>query len=1043
MNVSAWSIRNPIPATLGFVLLTLMGLMAFKAMKIQLFPDVDLPMITVTASIPGASPDQMEVEVARKIENALASAQGLKHIYTQVKDGTAVVNAEFRLERNSREALEDVRSTISRIRGDLPREMLDPTINKVELAGKPILTYTIAAPNMSEEELSWFVDNNITKLLLGVKGVGAVTRVGGVTRQVRVELDPTKMLALNLTASEISSQLRQIQQEAPGGRTDIGGMEQSVRTVATVQTAEELAQMEIGLRDGRRVRLDQVANVSDSIAERRSAALHNGKQVVGFEITRSLGAGDVAVAEGVAQALDEFRKSHPEITTEKVFTTVDTVYQAYEGSMEMIFEGAILAVIVVIFFLRNARATIVAATALPLAIIPTFMLMYLFGFTINMVTLLALSLVVGVLVDDAIVEIENIMRHLEMGKSPYQAAMEAADEIGMAVIATTFTLVAVFLPTAFMSGVPGRFFVQFGWTAAVAVLFSLVVARLLTPMFSAYFLRPRVAHPTPSWINTYLKWAQWCLDHRKTTLLVTAAFFFGSFALAGTLESAFQPKDNQSQTQITLTLPPGSKFEQTYAMAEQAREIVMKNPNVKLVYTAIGGGSSGGNAFEPSGAAEARKATLSIQLKERNERPKKQLIEDELREAMRVLPGVRFKVGLGSASDKYQLVLTSENGKLLNEQALKVGQELRTIPGIGNVVSNSSVLRPEVVVRPDFAKAADLGVTSAAIAETLRVATNGDYDQSLAKLNLPDRQLPIIVKLQDDARQDIELLSRLVVQGSRGPVMLGNVATVSIESGPAQIDRYDRQRNITFDIELAGQPMGKVQAAALALPSIKNMPEGVEIAPIGDAEAMRELSASFGLAMFTGVLCIYIVLVLLFKDFMQPATILWALILSIPGAFLALFLTRSAISMPSMIGIIMLMGIATKNSILLVEYAIASRRERGMSRSEALIDACRKRVRPIVMTTLAMAAGMLPVALDMGLGDGSFRSPMAIVVIGGLITSTFLSLLVIPVVYTYVDDIINWLRATVKKPGFGIPGVYYDLAGWLQAMMKKIRRVPA
>lgn len=1016
MNISAWSIRNPIPAVLGFAMLTFLGVMSFKAMKIQMFPDIDLPMITVTASMPGASPDQMEAEVARKIENALASAQGLKHLYTQVKDGSAIVSAEFRLERDSREALEDVRSTVTRIRSDLPKEMLDPVINKVELAGKPIVTYTIADPDMSEEELSWFVDNNITKLLLGVKGVGAVNRVGGVTRQIRVELDPTKLLALNITATEVSSQLRQIQQEAPGGRTDLGGLEQAVRTVATVQTAEQLAQMEISIRDGRRVRLDQVANVSDSIAERRSAALHNGKQVVGFEIMRSLGASDVEVGNGVAKALESLKQTHPGVTVERVFNTTDQVYETYKGSMEMIFEGSLLAVIVVIFFLRNARATIVAATALPLAIIPTFALMYMFGFTINMVTLLALSLVVGVLVDDAIVEIENIMRHLEMGKTPYQAAMEAADEIGMAVIATTFTLVAVFLPTAFMGGIPGKFFVQFGWTAAVAVLFSLVVARLLTPMMAAYFLRPRALHETPKWLEIYLKWAKWCLENRVKTLILTAVFFFGSFLLAGTLQTAFQPKDNLSQTQVTLTLPPGSKFEQTYALAEQARNIAMQNPNVTLVYTAIGGGATGGNAFEPTGAPEARKATLSIQLKSKKERTlRKQQIEDELREAMNALPGVRVKVGMGASSDKYQLVLTSDNGELLTEYALKVGQELRTIPGIGNVVSNSSVLRPEVVVRPDFAKAADLGVTSSAIAETLRVATNGDYDQSLAKLNLPDRQLPIVVKLRDDARQSIELLSRLVVQGSRGPVMLGNVATLSLESGPAQIDRFDRQRNVTFEIELAGQPLGAVQAAALALPSIKHMPQGVEKAPVGDAEMMMELFASFGLAMFTGVLCIYIVLVLLFKDFMQPTTILVALILSIPGALLALFLTRTALSMPSMIGLVMLMGIATKNSILLVEYAIVSRRERGMGRTEALLDACKKRARPIVMTTMAMGAGMLPVALDLGMGDGSFRSPMSIVVIGGLITSTFLSLLVIPVVFTYVDDLVQWLTARFKR----------------------------
>ena len=1015
MNVSAWSIRNPIPAVLGFILLTFLGLMAFKAMKIQLFPDIDLPMVTVTAQLPGASPDQVEAEVARKIENALAGVQGVKHIYSQVKDSSAIISAEFRLERDSREALEDVRSTVSRVRGDLPREMLEPIINKVELSGKPLLTYTIAAADMSEEELSWFVDNNVTKHLLGVKGVGAVNRVGGVTRQVRVELDPVKLLALNLTAAEISGQLRQIQQEAPGGRTDLGSLEQSVRTVATVKTAAELGQMEISLRDGRSIRLDQVAEVRDAIAERRSAALHDGRPVVGFEIVRSLGASDVAVARGVAAALEDFKKTHAEIQTNLVFNTVDTVYQAYQGSMEMIFEGAFLAVVVVVFFLRNTRATIVAATALPLAIIPTFALMVAFGFTINLVTLLALSLVVGVLVDDAIVEIENIMRHLEMGKTPYQAAMEAADEIGMAVIATTFTLVAVFLPTAFMDGVAGRFFVQFGWTAAVAVLFSLLVARLLTPMMCAYFLRPRVKHATPGWIEIYLKWAQWCLHHRKTTLLATAVFFFGSFFLAATLPTAFQPKDNQSQTQVSLTLPPGSKFEQTYALAEQARAVVMQNPHVTLVYTAIGGGAAGGNAFEPTGAAEARKATLSIQLTERGERPRKQVIEESLREALRVLPGVRVRVGLGSASDKYQLVLSSENGQLLNEHALKVGQELRTLPGIGNVVSNASILRPEVVVHPDFARAADLGVTTAAIAETLRVATNGDYDQSLAKLNLPERQLPIVVKLRDEARENLDLLGRLMVPGARGPVLLANVATLSVESGPAQIDRYERQRNITFDIELAGQPLGKVQAAVKNLSTIKNLPDGVAMAPIGDAEAMQELFASFGLAMFTGVLCIYIVLVLLFRDFMQPATILWALILSIPGAFLALFLTRSSISMPSMIGIIMLMGIATKNSILLVEYAIVSRRERGMSRAEALLDACRKRVRPIVMTTLAMGAGMLPVALDLGTGDGSFRSPMAIVVIGGLITSTFVSLLVIPVVFTYVDDGIEWLRAALGR----------------------------
>ena len=1009
MNVSAWSIRNPIPAILAFALLTLLGFMGFSAMKIQLFPDIDLPMITVTATLPGASPDQMEAEVARKIENALAGAQGLKHLYTQVKEGVAIVSAEFRLERESHAALEDVRSAVTRVRGDLPREMQEPVVAKVELSGKPILIYAVDVPGMSVEDLSWFVDNNLTRLLLGVKGVGQVNRVGGVTRMVRVELDPARLLALNLGAAEISAQLKLIEQEAPGGRMALGGMEQAVRSVATVQSAAQLGQMELVLRDGRHLRLDQVATVSDSIAERRTAALLDGRSVVGFEIMRSLGASDVEVAEGVVKALDQLRVKRPELAVELVFDTVERIVDTYRGSMEMIFEGALLAVLVVIFFLRNLRATLVAATALPLAVIPSFAVMYLLGFSINAITLLALSLVIGVLVDDAIVEIENIMRHLEMGKSPYSAAMDAADEIGLAVIATTFTLVAVFLPTAFMSGVPGRFFVQFGWTAAIAVLFSLLVARMLTPMMSAYLLRNRAVQEPPFWMERYLGWAAWCLEHRKLTLAFTAIFFVASLALSGTLEKAFQPKDNQSQTQVSLTLPPGSGFAQTLAMAEQARAVLLQNPSVTRVYAAIGGGSSAGNPFEPAGISEVRKATLSVQLKPMAHRPVKQDVEAQLRDALAVLPGVRVKVGMGSSADKYQLVLTSENGSLLDSYAVKVGQELRGIAGVGNVVSNSSLLRPEIVVRPDYARAADLGVTSSAIAETLRVATNGDYDQALAKLNLSDRQLPIVVKLKDEARQDLALLSRLVVPGAKGPVMLGNVADIVHSSGPAQIDRYDRQRNVTFEIELAGQPLGRVQAAALALPSIANLPPGIEKAPIGDAEAMKELFASFGLAIFTGILCIYLLLVLLFKDFMQPATILAALVLSVPGAFLALFVSRTALSMPSMIGLIMLMGIATKNSILLVEYAVVSRRKRGMGRTEALLDACRKRARPIVMTTMAMGAGMLPVALDLGTGDGSFREPMAIVVIGGLITSTLLSLLVVPVVFSYVDDAVQWL----------------------------------
>ncbi len=1018
-NVSSASIRNPIPALLLFILLTLAGLMSFHAMKIQNFPDIELPTVTISASLPGAAPGQMETEVARKIENSVATLQGIKHIYTKVQDGMVTVSAEFRLERSLQEALDEVRDAVQRVRGDLPADLRDPVIQKMDLAGMPILTYTVASARMDDEALSWFVENQVAKAMLAVRGVGAVSRVGGVSREIRVEIDPNKLLALNATVADISRQLRQVQQEASGGRTDLGGAEQSVRTIATVQSARELSHMEITLSDGRRVRLDQVALVRDTVAERRSAALLNGKPVVGFEITRSRGAGEIEVAQGVRAALEILKAQHPDVTVIEAFNFVDPVQDNYEGSMVLMLEGAILAVLVVWFFLRDWRATFVSAVTLPLSVIPTFAVMHAMGFTINVITLLSLSLVVGILVDDAIVEIENIMRHLREGKPPFRAAMEAADEIGLAVIATTFTLIAVFLPTAFMSGVPGRFFVQFGWTAAIAVFFSLVVARMLTPMMSAYLLKaPTRVYREPPWIAAYMKLAAWCLKNRSATLLAVVVFSAGSCAplFTGQIAGGFIPPDDLAQTQIYISLPPGSTYRQTLAVAEQAREEVSKNAHVRMVYTAVGGGAAGGDPFVPTGAAEARKATLTLNLTPRGERNNvsKQDIENQLRRALENIPGARINVGFGGGYEKYILVLASEDGAALTAHSEQVARELRSIPGIGNVTSTSSLQRPEVVVRPDFARAADLGVTSAAIADTLRIATAGDYDQGLAKLNLSQRQIPIVVKLTEAARQDLGLIERLAIPGARGPVPLSNIATLAMDSGPAQIDRYDRLRNINFEIELNGMPLGKVQELSDALPSLANLPPGIIKTTVGDAEAMAELFVSFMLAMLTGVLCIYIVLVLLFHAWVQPATILVALVLSIPGAILALFVTRTDLTMPAMIGMIMLIGIATKNSILLVEYAIMAQRDHGMNRWDALLDACHKRARPIVMTTIAMGAGMLPIAVGYGT-DPSFRSPMAIVVIGGLITSTFLSLLVIPVVFTFVDDFVQAAQRWIAR----------------------------
>ena len=1019
MNVSSWSIRNPIPAVMLFVLLSVAGFIAFGSMKVQNFPDLDLPTISVTASLPGAAPSQLETDVARKLENALAPLQGLKHITTKVQDGVVSITAEFRLEKPVQEAVDDVRSAIQGVRADLPSDLRDPIVQKINLAGTPVLAYTVRSTRMDDEALSWMVDNDITRKLLSLRGVGAVNRVGGVSREVRISLDVNRLQSLGITAAEVSRQLKQVQQEGSGGRMDLGVGEQPVRTLATVKTAQEVGRIELATSRGARVRLDQVATVTDGLADLRSAASLNDQAVVGFEVVRSRGESEVAVGRLVRQALSDFRVKNPDVEITEAFDFVTPVEEEYSGSLHLLYEGAMLAVLVVWLFLRDLRATFVSAVALPLSVIPAFIGMAYLGFSINVVTLLALSLVIGILVDDAIVEVENIVRHLRMGKSPYQAAMEAADEIGLAVIATTFTLIAVFLPTAFMAGIPGKFFKQFGWTASLAVFASLVVARVLTPMMAAYILKPIVTQEAePRWLQRYMIWVAWCTRHRVITMFLATVFFVGSIMLVPLLPKGFIPPDDNSQTQVYVELPPGSTLKQTQASAEQARQMLMQVQHVKSIYTTIGGGSAGTDPFAGGGAAEVRKATLTIQLSERGARPRKQAIENDIRTALQQLPGVRTKVGLGGSGEKYILVLTGEDAQALQSTAMAVEKDLRTIEGLGSIASTASLVRPEIAVRPDFAKAADLGVTSAAISDTLRVATLGDYDAQLPKLNLSQRQVPIVVRLEADARKDIATLERLMVPGARGPVMLGQVAQVSMAGGPAVIDRYDRQRNINFEIELSGVPLGDVTEAVQKLPSIQNLPPGVRVVEVGDAEVMGELFASFGLAMLIGVLCIYIVLVLLFKGFLHPVTILAALPLSLGGAFVGLLLAQKSFSMPSLIGLIMLMGVATKNSILLVEYAIEARRGKpavdghpavpGMNRWDALMDACHKRARPIIMTTIAMGAGMMPIAIGWGSADTSFRSPMAIAVIGGLMTSTVLSLLVIPVVFTYLDDLGLW-----------------------------------
>ncbi|CAJ0822348.1 Multidrug resistance protein MdtC [Ralstonia wenshanensis] len=1007
MNFSAWAIRKPIPSILLFILITVAGLVSFKMLSIQNFPDIDFPAVSVTASLPGATPTQMETEVTRKIEDSIASIGAIKHITSTINDGSSTTMVEFQLEKDVQEAVNDVRDAVSRIRAQLPSDVQEPVISRVTFASMPVLTYAVEASDMDAEDLSWFVDNTVNKRLLSVHGVAKVTRQGGVDREVRVQLDPVRLQALNVSAADISAQVRGMQQEAPGGRGNIGGQEQAVRTLGTVKSARELAQMDIPLSDGRRIRLSDVADVRDTAAEPRQMALFDGKPVVSFQVFRSRGASEISVAKGVREALAALQADRSNVHVTEVYNMVKPVSDAYTASMHALYEGAILAVIVVWLFLRDWRATFVSAVALPLSIIPTFAAMQLLDFTLNGITLLALTLVVGILVDDAIVEVENIVRHLRNGKKPLEAAMEAAQEIGLAVVATSLTLVAVFLPTAFMGGISGKFFKQFGWTASLAVLASLLVARLLTPMMAAYMLKPQDEPNRDGWIMTrYLQAARWCLVHPWKTGGMAAAFFVVSVAIIGLIPATFLPPEDWAQLQMTVESPPGSTIAQTRDNTERVRKIVMQHKEVRHVYTAIGSGVMAG--VPGSSGGEVRTGTLTISLTDRHDRHvKQQDVQRQLREMLEGVPGVRISFGAVGSGEQLQVVLTGDDPATLQQAARDVMRDLRTVPGLGAVTSSASLLRPEIVIRPDFARAAQQGVTAAAIGQAVRVATAGDYDVNLPKLNLPERQVYIRVELDPKARNQIDTIRQLRVPGRNGAVPLENIADISIGSGPAQIDRYDRSRNVTISVGLEGRALGDTNMAVEALPSIKNLPPGVRRIASGDVEGMQELFSSFFLAMFAGVLCVYAVLVLLFHDFTQPVTILAALPLSVGGAFGLLALFGFSLSLPALIGLLMLMGIVTKNSILLVEYAIVARRDLGMSRTEAIIDACHKRARPIVMTTVAMTAGMVPMALGLE-GDAGFRAPMAVAVIGGLLTSTLLSLLVVPVVFEKVDDFKEW-----------------------------------
>ncbi|MGP9689773.1 efflux RND transporter permease subunit [Psychrobacter sp. AOP22-C1-C5] len=1019
VNVSAYSIRNPLVAILLFVLLTLGGIYGFMQMKVQQFPDIDLPAVVVTVTLPGAAPAQLENDIAKKVENKLTSIEGVKHIRTTLQTGAATMVTEFVLEKDIQEAVDDVRSAVGEVRGDLPAAANDPIITKVSTAGFPVVTYSVSAENMSVEDLSWFVDDTVTKRLSDIPGVSTVGRIGGLQREITVAADPIALSGLKFSIAQLSDQIAGIQQDSSGGEAEVGKATQTIRVLGAVERASELNDLQIAVPTGGTQALGRMAQITDGPADPSSIAKLDGQTVVAFNITRSRGASEVDVMALVDAELAELTADTGNISIEKVYDRATPIAEDYQASLRMLIEGGLLAVVVVFLFLRNIRATIVAAVALPLSVIPTFLGMYLFGFSLNIISLLALSLVIGVLVDDAIVEVENIIRHLRMGKTPYEAAMEAADEIGLAVVATTFTLIAVFLPTAFMGGIVGQFFRQFGWTAALSIFASLMVARLITPMMAAYILRPEKKHveKQSATMDWYLKIVAWTLRHRWLTMGATLVLFMASLTLVKLLPTSFIPDNDIDQTRVEIELTPDVALEDTERVAALASERILAMPEVTNIFTSVGEAQATMDS-NSSGSGKAENiAGLDVVLAPRAERGSKQEIEQKISRVLAEVPGARFTVGLSSGGESgYNFSMTSTNPQLLEQTAQQIMSEIRGLPSAGSVTSDRSLPRQELTVTPNRLAMADKGVTTQDIATTLRVATVGDYEQRLSKLNLDTRQIPIVIRLPDVAKQNVSQLEGLYVPSSQPSdqgVRVGEVAALDFGTGPAQISRLDRERAISITIQPAGGELGDLVQAVKAVPTMQNLPPSITIIDQGQAENMAELFSGFVIAMSVGVVCILGVLILLFGRILQPFTILMALPLSIGGAFVGLVITNSSLSMPSMIGFIMLMGIATKNSILLVDYALIAQR-RGLERFEAIIDACRKRARPIIMTTIAMGAGMLPLVFGWGDADPTFRRPMAAAVLGGLVTSTLLSLVVIPVVYTLMDDLSGWFAKWLK-----------------------------
>ena len=1089
-NISSWCIRNPVAPIVLFVGLMLAGLIAFARMQVNNAPDIDFPAAFVSISQPGAAPNEVETQITQRVESAVRGVNGVDEISSTVREGSSSTFITFQLGTPTDRAVNDVRSAIDQIRADLPDGILQPDIERVNAENEPISVVGAQTSDMSLEQLSWYIDNTVAKRLLSVPGIAAVSRGGGVDREIRVILDPAALEAQGITAAAVNQQLRQSNLNAGGGRAEVAGSEQNVRILGNAQDAYQLSQTQIALPGGRFVRLADLGKVEDSYAEQRSLSKMNGRQVVTFQIQRAKDTSEVTDYDAAWKELKKVEAENPKVHFSEIFNTVDHTKAQYTSAMEGLVEGAILAVLVVLLFLRDIRATAISAIAIPLSAIPAFFLMSLMGITLNFMSTMAMGLVSGVLVDDAIVEIENIVRHMRMGKSGYQAALDAADEIGLAVVATTMAIVAVFLPVALMPDIAGQYFKAFGFTVVLSVLMSLLVARMITPLIAAYFLRShgKQPHAAWKWMDVYLNILNWSLDTTKAhalldrlpkiprrfgyyailavlLLIIAGGFVAGvgagmgmlakigwngaiTFVLAlvfgtaigyglmklisfivraiggefgdwynlvsarwdarlqdhrlamvgaglltlllsavlfGTLPQSFFPPENSDYSRVNITLAPGSTLEQTEAVEDRVSRILVRDPSVDRVFESVQVGSG----------------HINIVLK-KNRKVKSTEFERNLAPTLAAIPDARvsFQSQNGGGPDgdsrDIMLYLGGEDPAELTAVANQIAKEMETVSGLRAPRVGSNLAQPEITIKPRFDLAANLGVTTAALSQTVRIATLGDIQQNSAKFSLSDRQVPIQVSLSEDARKDLSILENLPVPtSSGGSVPLKSVAEIGFGSGPTTISRSNQLRRLAIGADLApGVVEGDVWAKVNNLPPVKHLPQGIQKMNLGNQKWQADLLVNFAIALISGVLLVFAVLVLLYRRFLAPFVNMGSLLLAPLGAAVALHIALQPVSLFVLIGILMLFGIVAKNSILLVDFAVEMMNH-GMKKNEAIWEAGHKRAQPIVMTTVAMVAGMLPTAFSIS-GDNSWRAPMGITVIGGLLFSTVLTLLLVP-----------------------------------------------